>query len=302
MHYFGYLMIRLLAFLFWLIPFPLLYLISDGLAFLFYKVLGYRSEVVESNLKRCFPEKDEKEIKKIAHLSYRNLTDNILEVIKSFTLSLPRLRKRYVFKNPEVLDQWAEKGIPIMMCGSHYNNWEWGVQTADIDMKPQAYGVYKPLHNKPINNYFNKIRKRAGMRLLSMKETFGFIEDHQKEAGVYFFIADQSPSNHQRIHWVDFFNNETACSTGVDTLARQFNFPVYHYEVTRVRRGFYEVEYTEVCLDPSNKKEGEITQDFMNLLEKAIRKKPEGWLWSHKRWKLDREKIEAKHKKQLQKQ
>jgi len=301
MQYFGYLMIRLVAFLLWLTPFPIIYLISNGLAFLFFKVFGYRSKVVLSNLKRCFPEKDEKEINKIAHLSYRNLTDNILEVIKTFTLPIPELRKRFIYKNPEVFEPWNEKGIPVLICGSHYNNWEWGVQTADMDVSAQVYGIYKPLRNKPINDYFNKIRERAGFLMLPMKETFSFIEKNQKKAGVYFFVADQSPSNHNRIHWVNFFNNETACATGVDTLARLYNFPVFHFEITRIKRGYYEVEYTEVCLDPSDKKEGEITQDFMNILEKAIRRSPESWLWSHKRWKLDRARDEAKYQIQTQK-
>ena len=293
----GYLLLRLVTTLLWLIPFPVLYWFSDGLAFLFYKIIGYRRKIVESNLRRCFPEKEEKEINEIAWKSYQNLTDNILETLKSFTMTTAAVRSRYNFVNPEVLDEWTEKGSPILICGSHFNNWEWGVQTADVDVKAQVYGVYKPLKNKSIDAYFNQLRKRAGMRLLKMKKTFAFIADNQQEPGVYFFIADQSPSNHARIHWVDFLGNETACSTGVDTLARMYNYPVFHYEVTRTKRGYYQVEYTEVCLDPSTKKEGEITQDFMSILAKAIQKCPESWLWSHKRWKLERTKVEANLKR-----
>ena len=212
----GYLLLRLVTTILWLIPFPILYLLSDGLAFLFYKILGYRRKVVESNLRRCFPEKEEKEIKQIAWKSYQNLTDNILETLKSFTMTTAKVRQRYKFLNPEVLDEWTAKGSHILICGSHFNNWEWGVQTADVDVKAQVYGVYKPLKNKSIDGYFNNLRKRAGMRLLKMKKTFAFIEANQQEPGIYFFIADQSPANHSRIHWVDFLGNETACATGVD--------------------------------------------------------------------------------------
>lgn len=304
MKYVGYIVLRFFALLLWLVPFPLLYLLSDGLAFLLQKVIGYRSKLVVEQLQKCFPEKNEKEIANIARLSYKNLSDVILEALKSFTMRLPQIRKRYKFVNPEIINAYLEKGTSVLLCGSHYNNWEWGVQTADIDFTGQAFGVYKPLANKPIDNYFNKIRERAGMRLIKMKETFSFIENNQKTAGAYFLISDQSPGNRSmsRMHWVNFFGHETAAQTGVDTLARIYNYPVFHFEVNRIKRGYYEISYTPVCLDPAEKLEGEITQAYMKILEKAIVRSPESWMWSHRRWKYTKGEIEQKEhsEKQIQ--
>ncbi len=289
MKLFGYILFRLIAALFWLIPFWLLYRISNGIAWLLYRVIGYRKEVVVSNLKRCFPERGEKEIETIAWKSYLNLSDIILETIKSFTMPVAAVEKRYVFKNAEDINKFTDQNQPVLICGSHFNNWEWGVLTANIDFTGQAIGVYKPLKNKGINNYFNRKRMRAGMQLIPMKQTFDYVANHLNKPNAYFFITDQSPANKARIHWVDFMGNDTACLSGVDTLARKFNMPVFHYEVNRIKRGYYEVEYTEVCLDPSDQKEGEITQQFMNTLAAALRRAPESWLWSHKRWKKKRE-------------
>lgn len=292
MKFLGYLTLRFLALLLWFVPFRLLYVLSDGVAFLLYRIIGYRSKVVVSNLKRCFPEKGEKEIADIAWKSYKNLSDVILETLKSFTMTREQIRRRYKFVNPEVLNEINERETSVLMCGSHFNNWEWGVQTADIDVSAQAYGVYKPLRNRPINNYFNKIRERFGMKLITMKKTFAFMEENQKVNGIYFFITDQSPGNRSRIHWANFMGNETACPTGIDTLARLYNYPVYHFEVNRTKRGYYEIAYTEVCLDSSKKLEGEITQMFMDNLAVAVKRSPESWMWSHKRWKFSRESVE----------
>src|SRR5690606_31926528 len=48
------------------LPFPLLYLLSDGLFVLVYRVFGYRREVVLTNLRNSFPERSEQEIRQIA--------------------------------------------------------------------------------------------------------------------------------------------------------------------------------------------------------------------------------------------
>ncbi|MFT3884061.1 MAG: hypothetical protein QM724_01135 [Flavobacteriales bacterium] len=41
-----------------LLPFPLLYAVSDGVFVLLFHVIGYRRKVVRQNLRNSFPEKD----------------------------------------------------------------------------------------------------------------------------------------------------------------------------------------------------------------------------------------------------
>ena len=61
MAFLTYWLVRILAVLFGLVPFRVVYLISDGLAWFLYRVVGYRRKVVLANLARCFPEKTEAE-------------------------------------------------------------------------------------------------------------------------------------------------------------------------------------------------------------------------------------------------
>lgn len=290
MQYLGYIAFRFLVFLFWLLPFRVLYWLSDGLSFLFYR-FGYRKAVVFGNLKRCFPKKNEAELHRIARESYRNLTDIILEGIKSMSMSLPEIHRRYTYYGFEKLNTILEGGQSVIICGSHYCNWEWGVITAPSCFVRSTYGVYKPLKNKPINDFFNRSRARENMNLIAMRETFAKMEAEQDQAAVYFLIADQSPSNRKRAQWVDFFNQETPCLPGPDVLSRKYDYPVFHFESNRIKRGFYRLDFTEVCLQPKAVPETGVTQRYMAILEKAIRKQPENWLWSHKRWKYTRETV-----------
>jgi len=99
-------------------------------------------------------------------------------------------------------------------------------------------------------------------------------------------ISDQSPSSRKRAQWTKFFGRDTACLPGADIISRMFDYPVFNYRITRVRRGYYEVVFMPVSMHPSVSAEGDITRRYHELLEEEIRAKPGNWLWSHKRWKM----------------
>ncbi|MGB5822237.1 MAG: lipid A biosynthesis acyltransferase, partial [Saonia sp.] len=109
-----------------ILPFKILYLFSDFVFFLVYRIFGYRKKVVYENLKLVFPEKDEKEVKRIRYKFYAHLCDFFLETIKILAITKEELKKRYRVTNIEVL-QKIEKEKSILVVFSHYANWEWSV-------------------------------------------------------------------------------------------------------------------------------------------------------------------------------
>lgn len=285
----GYFFLRLFAELFRFLPFRAMYALSDGLAFLLFRVVGYRKKVVLENLRRAFPEKNDNEIQHIARLFYRNLTDTTLETIKYFTASLPEINLRCLVLNPELVNQYLDRGRSIILAGSHYNNWE----ICGLTMPPTFHGAtvtaFKPLTNKTIDRFLNGSRSRTGMEMISMEDTFKEMRKRASEPVVWILLADQSPSSRKSAHWVQFLGQDSASLPGTDVLARKFGFPVLYFHVRRVRRGFYEVLFEEIWPDPSNASEADITRAFARHLEAKIREQPENWLWSHKRWKIKRE-------------
>src|SRR5436190_7342887 len=76
------------------LPLFILYRISDFLYFIIYHVIGYRKKVVNENLRKSFPEKSGKEIEQITKEFYLNLTDLIVETIKTLSISKIELSKR----------------------------------------------------------------------------------------------------------------------------------------------------------------------------------------------------------------
>jgi KDO2-lipid IV(A) lauroyltransferase len=286
----GYFFLRLVAEIFRFVPFGAMYALSDGMAFLLFKIVGYRKKVVLENLRQAFPEKSEAEIRRIARLFYQNLTDTTLETVKYFSTSLAETNRRCPVLNPELVNRYLDREQSVILAGSHYNNWE----ICGLTMPPTFHGAtvtaFKPLTNKTIDRYLNGSRSRTGMEMISMEETF---KEMRKRAGkpvVWILLADQSPSSRKSAHWVEFLGQDSASLPGVDVLARKFDFPVLYFHVRRAaRRGFYEVLFEEIWTKPAAATEADITRAFARHLETKIREQPENWLWSHKRWKIKRE-------------
>jgi len=286
MQWFGYLSVRLLNGLFRLIPFSVLYLLSDGLAFLLHRMIGYRKEVALESLRRSFPEKTEVEIQKILGDFYRNLTDVTLETVKSNTMSLAELERRCPVRNPEQINQYLDAGKSVILTGAHFNNWEWAGFTIPTHLRGVVTTAYKPLSNKLLDSFVNQNRARGGMQMVNMEELFGAMRRQRNVPTVYILVSDQSPNSRKSAHWVNFLNQSTASLPGADVLARKFGYPTLHFHVRRLRRGFYEVEYRAVYLDPATASDGDITRAYAAMLEAEIREQPASWLWSHRRWKM----------------
>lgn len=274
-----------------LIPFWILYPFSNLLAFLFNHIFRYRKNVIIQNLKNSFPEKSDNEIKFIVKKTYKNLTDIVVESIKTSTMPTKSVTKRFSIKNPELLDEYYKNGQSIIGVAGHYGNWEWGAMAGSLQIKHRAIAIYKPLSNKYIDNFIKRTRAENGTLLKSIYKTSEAFENFKSQTCIFLLVADQSPSSAKKAIWVDFFNQDTACLHGPEKYARNYNYPIVFLKIQRIKRGYYELTIEKLIEDSSQLKDGEVTRLYMNKLEEIIREKPENWLWSHKRWKRKRSDI-----------
>jgi KDO2-lipid IV(A) lauroyltransferase len=254
--------------------------------FILYRIIGYRKDVIIQNLENSVITNDKIETDKLLKAIYRNLTDLIIEGIKGFSMSRRQIVKRHKIMNPEILNPFYESGQSVIAVTGHFGNWEWGSMSAALQLEHRIIGLYKPMTNPWINRFMKRTRSRSGTTLASIYETARTFEFYKNEPCIYLMAADQSPSNPDRAIWVDFLGRETAFLHGPEKYATEYNYPVIYIDIQRVKRGFYEIELSVLSENPAKSKAGEITELFASKLESIIRKKPEDWLWSHRRWKL----------------
>lgn len=271
------------------LPFSILYLISDVIYFLIWHIVGYRKKVVFNNLRNSFPEKTEEEIKQIAKKYFRHFGDITVETIKLYSIKLATLQKKVSYRNPEIMKEMYNKGKDIILISGHYGNWEILLDSPSCS-KHKYSVIYKTLTNPLFDDFFKKTRTRFGANVLPMNLAFRSIVNDKKQdiRTVTYFVADQSPVETK--YWTRFLNQETPIFEGPEKIARKLKMAVIFMDITRPRRGHYEIILTPICEDASQTKEHEITNAHVRILEKKIRETPEFWVWSHRRWKRKRPK------------
>ena len=270
-----------------LLPHWILYAISDFNFFMIYHVIGYRKKVVYENLKNSFPEKSHEELKSIEKKFFRHLTDVIMETVKEFTLSEKQAKKRFKFVNPEIFQQHYDNGKSVMMTMGHYNNWEYGV-TTQLWVPQECWAVYGKIENPVFDKYLVRTREKFGFTLFPMEATYDIMLNHKQGDKLYMFMADQSPHHAKIKYWIPFLNQETPVHVGAEKLSKMMDLAVVFIDIQRVKRGYYEITAHTLFDNPKETAEHEITDKYFEILEKVIRKKPENWLWSHKRWKYQK--------------
>jgi len=274
--------------IFGFVPFWLMYFLADLFYIVGYYLIGYRKKTVIRNLRNSFPEKTEAEITQISKAFYRHLADLTFETIKAFQATEENLRKRIHYKNPEVLDELYRKGKSVALLSGHYGNWEWTAALPKI-IQHQVNVIYRPIQNKPFDDYMKKVRSRFGMLMIpariSLRTMLGLEKVGQLSATYY--LTDQTALRDTN-YWMMFLNQETAVFPGPEKVASRFKQAVVFMDIQKVCRGYYEVEFTKLFDDASLTKEFEVTKAHVKFLEDIIRKRPELWLWSHKRWKHKR--------------
>jgi len=276
---------RIVAFL----PLRCLYLISDALFVLICYVVRYRRKVVKDNLRNSFPEKTERERRRIARKFYRFLCDLFIETLKITNIDTPQIRRRIKYSNPELFDDLHRKDKQILFVLGHYGNWEW-IATLEGACPYHLATLYQPLRSKTFDRFFYDMRTKYGVSAYPVNSTVRAINQYmqEKRMTILGFLADQSPHINAIQYWTTFLNQETPVYLGVEKLAKRYNTAVVYYEVRRVKRGYYEVDLTLITENAAETGDMEITNRHVQLLEETIRRHPEYWLWSHRRWKHKR--------------
>ena len=265
------------------LPYSVIYKLSDVLYLIFYYLIDYRKKIVTKNISNSFPDLDSTAKKKVTKLFYKHLCDIMVESIKSFTISKKQLSKRFVITNPEIIDAFAVKNQSVIVVGGHYNNWEMFAQATPLFHQQNCLGIYKPLSNKFYNNKMLQSRQQFGFTMYSMDETLKCFKE--KSIKSIFFASDQSPSNYKNVLWTNFLNQETAVQSGVERLSKLYNYPIFTYHITKIKRGYYQAKYELLTDQPRAFKHGEISSLFTFKIQEMILENPQFWLWSHKRWK-----------------
>lgn len=273
----------------WLIsilPFSLLYLLSDFVCFWVYNVFGYRKDTVRKNLALTLPNLNTKERLTIERKFYSHLCDMFLEMIKTMNISDKEINRRFVITNIELIKEFENKGKSVVLMCAHYASWEWLINMAK-KINYSSIGIYKKINNKYFDKLIRSIRSKLKAELVETKKTVELMEYNERNGikAFYGFASDQSPQLSKAKYWDTFMGIEVPVYTGGEMLAKRLDLNMVFVRVRKVKRGFYEATIVPLVEHPRDYPNYEISSLFLREVEKLIYEAPEFYFWTHKRWK-----------------
>lgn len=296
----GYYLLYGFVYLLSLLPFWMLYLISDGLFLLVYYVVGYRRKVVWKNLTTSFPEKSPAELKATERAFYHWFCDYIFETFKLLSMSHEKVLRHIEFRGVEELEQCYDHGQNCAAILGHYCNWEWlSASGLAFQRYPQAVMglIYHPLYNDAFDRLFIKIRSAHGGACIPKQDILRHLVTCKREKRHYLFgyISDQSPRWHNIHFWLPFLNHDTPVFTGGERIMKKMDDAVFYVDMERPKRGQYICTFRLVSAHAAQEEENSVTCRFFQMLEQSIRRQPAFYLWTHNRWKRTHEEFDRQY-------
>jgi KDO2-lipid IV(A) lauroyltransferase len=171
-----------------------------------------------------------------------------------------------------------------MLLAAHQGNWEWMLTVVASVIERPFDALYRPLHNREMDNFFMAMRTRFGVNMVAADRAARAIPMLRKQVRALGIIGDQNPRRKDEKYWATFMGIETPVSPGPERIARMTDCPVFYVGMERLKRGKYRCVIDLLAEGPYTV-EGELSQEYMSAVEAHIRKQPECWMWSHHRWR-----------------
>ncbi len=267
------------------LPLPVLYGLSWPVYFLMFYIIRFRRDVAEKNIRNSFPDLNKLEQRKLVKKNYRNFSQILLEILKTIDLKPNEISEYVTYSNAEAIEKTLNNNQTIILALAHQCNQEWAILAASQFFKHPIDGIYKPLHQKWINELALESRSQYGITLTPAKTCITDLIKRSKQTRIIAIAPDQAPRRRDDAYWTTFLNQDTPFYLGLEKIAALFKYPVFFMDLERISRGKYHASFKLLAVPPYQKDTTPITQAYVDAVEQQILKRPEDWLWIHKRWK-----------------
>lgn len=263
-----------------------------------------RMERAIENIQWCFPELEREEARQWAIEAYRNLFTLAIEIANTPNL----IDYGTFFSHVELAD--VQEGLDVMysdrptiLITGHCGNWElMGYSLAFLGMS--MHTLYRPLDNKPLNDWLLRTRGARGIRLIdkfgASKVLPGILESGKPVA----FIADQNAGD--KGLFVPFFDRLSSAYKTIGVLALKYNADIVCGQAVRLDRKTdfttpmdktadprqifrYRLDITDIIRPDEWVDQPDplfyVTARYRFAIEAMVRAAPTQFLWLHRYWK-----------------
>jgi KDO2-lipid IV(A) lauroyltransferase len=263
--------------------------IAVGLGKLAHLILASRRRIALRNLERGF--KDELSLerrKEITKEVFINIARTSIEFARQPLLTPKKIVNMVTFEGKEHVDQVFQEGKGAILICPHFGNWELMGGWVAACGYPIDFLVGEQ-HNQYVDRLVVSFREALGVGIIPIGVASRHIIKSLKSNRMVAMVSDQHSATGGVV--VQFFGRPASTPKGPAAFAIKVGAPILCGVL--LRKGYnkhHAVVYPPLYPPQSGDNEKDIfdmTQLYTSYFEKSIRKNPEQWMWTHRRWKLD---------------
>lgn len=251
-----------------------------------YLLIPKRKKITLQNLSRCFKDLDQKNLKKIARSTYRNIGKSLTEYILFPKLNKKKILNLVEIQGEELFDSALKEKKGAVLVTGHFGSWE----LMGAALRQRGYPIdflVGEQHNLLVDNLMNRHREMMGIGIIKMGvATRGVIKALRKNRFIA-MLSDQDAGRDGTI--VNFFGYPASTPRGPAAFCLKTDAPMIMGFIIRLDNKkqkiiFQKIEKEEKTGD-KEKDINRLTQAYTSLLEDYVKKYPDHWYWLHRRWK-----------------
>jgi KDO2-lipid IV(A) lauroyltransferase len=262
--------------------------LGAGLGRLAHALMKSRRELARDNIRRALGDSlDDAEIGAIVCSVFENTGRTLVETARFEKLGAEGVRALIMPAGRRLIREALEGGRGVIIATAHFGNWElMGVYPPVFGFTSSTLAIEQ--HNLKINEMLINLRESTGVKMLEVPTNARQVFRCLKQNEIVMIAADQHASAGTLV--MDFFGRPAAVARGPALFAIRCGCPIVLLLIRRDRYDRHVVMNGGMIHPPdSGDEEADVramTRQYIEFLEKYIRKYPDQWLWTHNRWKL----------------
>ena len=262
--------------------------VGAALGSLSYTLLPSRRRIAYENLKKAMGDTlTEQEIQAIIKRVFKNIGRTLVEFARFGKIKLEGTRKITFLDGSEHLQKVHDEGKGGIIVTAHFGNWELLGSWIAASGYPMDFLVGSQ-HNQKVDNLLNDFRREMGVGIIPLKTSIRGVFKCLRANHFTGLVSDQHA--HSGGVTVKFFGRKAATPKGPAAFALKAKCPLIPLLIRRERYDRHVVMAGTPIYPPhSGDDEKDIetmTMAYTKFFEDGIRRYPDQWMWTHRRWKL----------------
>ncbi len=243
-----------------------------------------RRQVLE-NLKVIFPDKSDREIRRIRIWMARNFAKYLVDFFRFVKLDKEYIARNIKIENIRYLDEALSKGKGVIALSAHLGNWELGGVVIPLLGYP-LWAVVLPHKDRRVNSFFNFQRESKGLKVIPLGKAVRQCLNVLRKNEIVALVGDRDFTEKGVV--LDFFGRPTFLPEGPAAFSLKTGAVIVPVFMLRNKDDTFTLRFDKPLeFTPTDNRNNDLIALILRykvIIEDYIRKYPDQWYMFKKFW------------------